>query len=294
MSSNLKLQLPRAATTVTAMYNAVHRTRRVAVVLAASVATLAAAATVSTAAASAAEYKVIGTAGLGLNVRTAPSLSSGLITTLADNTTINIICQTRGDNVVGSTMWDEINSPTTGYVADWYTTTPVVNNPTPGLPACTEGETQNPPQTQPQNPPQTQPQNPPQTQPQQPSDASLAERYNGQQNIPTAFARTWHLGAHWSGYCEAFVALVAYGGHGRYPTALADYRAHKSSGAIHYGVPPRGAIVYWNPYNNQVGHVGISLGNGREISTYGVFPQALPIQVHPYNYFHNYLGWAMP
>ncbi len=92
----------------------------------------------------------------------------------------------------------------------------------------------------------------------------------------------------------AFVALVAYGGHGRYGTALADYNAHKVRGQVHYGVPPRGAVVYWNPSNNSVGHVGISLGNGLEISTYGFAPQDLPIQIHKYNYFHNYLGWAMP
>ena len=52
--------------------------------------------------------------------------------------------------------------------------------------------------------------------------------------------------------------------------------------------------MYWNPSNNRVGHVGISLGNGMEISTYGFAPQNLPIQIHKYNYFHNYLGWAMP
>lgn len=260
-------------------------------------ATLALAVTL-TASAQAAEYQVVGTDGT-LHVRTAPSLSAPIVGNLSDGTTINILCQTRGDQVVGSTMWDKINSPVVGYVADWYTTTPVVNNPSPGLPECVPPNTPREPEPNPQPAPQPQPASQPQPAPQpqsapQPTVASLAESYNGQREIPSAFAHTWHVGPHWSGYCEAFVALVAYGGHGRYGTALADYYAHRSHGQIHNGVPPRGAIVYWNPADNRVGHVGISLGNGMEISTYGFSPQDLPIQIHKYNYFHNYLGWAMP
>lgn len=264
-----------------------------------------------TANAQAAEYQVIGTGGT-LHVRTAPSLGAPIVGNLSDGTTINILCQTRGDQVMGSTMWDKINSPIVGYVADWYTTTPVVNNPSPGLPECVPPNTprepepapspQPSPQPQPQPSPQPQPAPQPQPGPSPPAPqpapqttvAGLAESFNGQREIPSAFARTWHVGPHWSGYCEAFVALVAYGGHGRYGTALADYYAHRSHGQIHNGVPPRGAIVYWNPYNNRLGHVGISLGNGSEISTYGSAPQDLPIQIHKYNYFRNYLGWAMP
>jgi hypothetical protein len=263
-----------------------------------------------TANAQAAEYQVIGTGGT-LHVRTAPSLSAPIVGNLGDGTTINILCQTRGDQVVGSTMWDKIDSPIVGYVADWYTTTPVVNNPSPGLPECVPPNTPREPEPAPNSQPSPQPQPAPQPQPSpqpvpqpqpapqpppapQTTVAGLAESYNGQREIPAAFARTWHVGPHWSGYCEAFVALVAYEGHGRYGNALADYYAHRSHGQIHNGVPPRGAIVYWNPSDNRVGHVGISLGNGLEISTYGFAPQDLPIQIHKYNYFGNYLGWAMP
>lgn len=85
--------------------------------------------------AQAATYQVTGTGGT-LHVRTAPSLSAPAVAGLADGTRINIMCQTRGDLVVGSTMWDRINQPVSGYVADWYTTTPAVNAPSPGLPAC--------------------------------------------------------------------------------------------------------------------------------------------------------------
>jgi hypothetical protein len=262
--------------------------------IALAAATALASAVALTANAQAAEYHVIGTEGT-LHVRTAPSLSAPIVGNLGDGTTINILCQTRGDQVAGSTMWDKINSPVVGYVSDWYTTTPVINNPSPGLPECVPPNIprESEPASNPQQPTPSQPG--PQPQPAlQKTVADVAESYNGQREIPSAFARTWHVGPHWSGYCEAFVALVAYGGHGRYGSALADYYAHRSHRQIHNGVPPRGAIVYWNPLNNHVGHVGISLGNGLEISTYGFAPEDLPIQIHKYNSFHNYLGWAMP
>jgi hypothetical protein len=89
------------------------------------------------ASAQAATYAVTGTGGT-LHVRTAPSLSAPIVASLPDASSIDIVCQTRGDQVVGSTMWDRIDSPVSGYVADWYTTTPVVNNPTPGLPDCSQ------------------------------------------------------------------------------------------------------------------------------------------------------------
>jgi cell wall-associated NlpC family hydrolase len=126
--------------------------------------------------------------------------------------------------------------------------------------------------------------------------AAAAEQFNGQREIPRRFASSYRIGPHWSGYCESFVALVAYGGRGLFRSAYADYLSRKRAGLVHQGVPPRGAIVYWNPSYNSVGHVGISLGGGREISTYGFAGQDSPIQVHVMSryYFRNYLGWAMP
>jgi ricin-type beta-trefoil lectin protein len=69
-------------------------------------------------------------------VHPAPSLSTPTVGNLRDGTRINIVCQTRGSLVGRSTMWDKIDRPQGGYVADWYTSTPVVNNPSPGLPPC--------------------------------------------------------------------------------------------------------------------------------------------------------------
>lgn len=101
--------------------------------------------------AQAATYHVVGTGGT-LHIRTAPSLGASTVASLRDGTSIDIVCQTRGDAVVGSTMWDKIDQPVAGYVADWYTTTPAVNNPSPGLPGCgSQAPTAPPPPPSPQS-----------------------------------------------------------------------------------------------------------------------------------------------
>ncbi len=303
--------------------NAKYRNRQVRRIAAGACTTVAVCAGTFAASAQAAVYAVIGTEGHGLNVRTAPSLGAGVVRNLGDGTAINIVCQTRGDDVMGSTMWDQIEGPVDGYLADYYTTTPVFDNPSPGLPGCpvpaptpspTPAPTPAPtpvptpqpgpvPSPEPTPPPVVGPApapTPPTSSPTPPPPspalvvAAAAEQFNGQREIPRQFASSYRIGPHWSGYCESFVALVAYGGHGLFRSAYADYLSRKRAGLVHQGVPPRGAIVYWNPEDNSVGHVGISLGGGREISTYGFAGQDDPIQVHVMPYFRNYLGWAMP
>ncbi|MGB7588455.1 MAG: hypothetical protein WBM00_07070 [Solirubrobacterales bacterium] len=267
------------------------RRRLVARGVAIAIMTLLSCAASATGARAAAVYKVVGTQGNGLNVRTAPRLGAGLLRNLPEGTAITIECQTRGDTVGSSTMWDKISQPVSGYLADWYTTTPVVNNPSPGLPACGSPPPLPPTPTPTPTPP---PATTPAPMPHAPTVTELALSYNGQRVIPVAFARRFGLGRYWSGYCEAFVGLVAYHEHG-YSTAMADYVAHKRLGKIHTtGIPPSGAVIYWNPANNNIGHVGISLGAGKEISTYGFAGDSYPIQIHPYRYFAGYLGWAMP
>jgi hypothetical protein len=252
--------------------------------------------------ADAAAYSVVGTGGT-LHVRTAPSLAASKVGggELRDGWAINIVCQTRGDQVVGSTMWDRIDSPYHGYVADWYTTTPVVNNPSPGLPDCAQLDAQQQQQRQQQQDQEQQDQEQEQEKEQQhPSFADIAQSFNGQRAVPASVRRAFGIGAHWSGFCEAFVGYVTLKttGHGRgYHSALDDYKDHLRRGQIHHGVPPRGAVVYWNPRDSDgAGHIGISLGDGKEISTFGFGGENRPIQIHPYNYrgFAPYLGWAMP
>jgi hypothetical protein len=91
-----------------------------------------------------AEYKVIGTGGT-LHVRPEPSLSAPIVADLPDGTMIDIVCQTTGDNVVGSTIWDKIDRPAVGYVADWYTTTPAVGKFSRGLSVCGSSPPSQPP-----------------------------------------------------------------------------------------------------------------------------------------------------
>lgn len=100
-------------------------------------------------------YQVIGTGGT-LHVHSAPSLSAGVVGEMRDGTWIDITCQTAaGDTVVGSSVWDKIDSPYAGYVADWFTTTPAVGKYTEGLPIC-GGAT--PSQSSPVSTPQSSPQ----------------------------------------------------------------------------------------------------------------------------------------
>jgi hypothetical protein len=132
-----------------------------------------------------------------------------------------------------------------------------------------------------------------------PDIASVAQSFVGQTKIPAAVARAWRVGPDWSGYCEAFVGYVTAGlplGRG-FTSAYADYMAHKRLGEVHQGVPPRNAVVYFNPpASDGAGHIAISLGDGTVVSTYGFAGQDLPIEVHSYNFngFKPYLGWTLP
>jgi hypothetical protein len=52
----------------------------------------------------------------GLNERTAPHTSASIITTLANQTVVFIACQTHGDTINGTSLWDELNNG--GFVTD--------------------------------------------------------------------------------------------------------------------------------------------------------------------------------
>jgi uncharacterized protein YraI len=69
-----------------------------------------------------------------VNLRQGPTTSSAIVGSLPGNTTIEIVCQTVGSNVNGSTIWDQLTGG--AYVSDWYTTTPVVGDYSPGIPQC--------------------------------------------------------------------------------------------------------------------------------------------------------------
>lgn len=107
--------------------------------------------------------------------------------------------------------------------------------------------------------------------------------------------RSDEYGRPWSGYCEGFVE-AAYGNHaGRYarpyPSALADYQAQRAAGRIHTsGEPPAGALVFYNL--SKWGHVALSLGDGRIVTTWGYDGQRYAVRIVPRTTFGGYLGWS--
>ena len=70
-----------------------------------------------------------------VNERRGPGLGYAIAGQLASGATINIVCQTRSASAVnGTTIWDRLTNGL--YVTDYYTTTPVYNQFTPGIPQC--------------------------------------------------------------------------------------------------------------------------------------------------------------
>lgn len=100
---------------------------------------------------------------------------------------------------------------------------------------------------------------------------------------------------YWSGYCEGFVE-AAYGNQrGRYArpygSAMIDYQAQVNAGRIHAGgEPPAGALVYYNL--SAYGHVALSLGDGRIVTTWGYGGNRYAVRVVRRTTFGNYLGWS--
>lgn len=73
-------------------------------------------------------------ASAGVNIRKAPSLSAPVLGVLADHTSVAVVCQIHGDNVAGSSIWDQLSGG--GFVADYYVNTPVTGGFSPGVPQC--------------------------------------------------------------------------------------------------------------------------------------------------------------
>jgi hypothetical protein len=82
-------------------------------------------------------YRVTGTGGVGLKVRTDPyNSSAGVVTILADGTAFSAVCAVRGRDVLGNTVWHKISAPAQGWISDYYTTTPGFNQYAPGEIDC--------------------------------------------------------------------------------------------------------------------------------------------------------------
>lgn len=214
-------------------------------------------------------YNVTGTGGVGLRARTAPNTSSGIVRTLPEGAAIDITCQTQGENVRGSTIWDKLSDGS--YISDFYTTTPVYAAYSPGIPVCgTSAPT------------------PPKPQPAKTRESKAID-----------WAKTQKGSGAWLGYCDRFVAN-AYGransGYLNAGTHLAAMAARRKMFYYDYNAPA-GAMVFFfpGPKNNWGGHVMISLGNGKAISSehwiagkrYGVGEVSIRTTS-----FGTYAGWA--
>jgi cell wall-associated NlpC family hydrolase len=110
---------------------------------------------------------------------------------------------------------------------------------------------------------------------------------NGATNSKAEAAISWFMNRTGStafeGKCELAVEN-AFGKSGQYPTAIANWNAR--SKRTPYNAAPRGALVFYNTSSS--GHVAISLGDGRVVST----SAGGKIGIVPISYFQNPLGWA--
>jgi lysophospholipase L1-like esterase len=78
-------------------------------------------------------YRVAG-ATIPVNLRSSPDASSQSVGIAAPNSDLDIVCQTVGSNVNGSSIWDKLASG--AYISDYWTSTPVYAGYSPGIPHC--------------------------------------------------------------------------------------------------------------------------------------------------------------
>lgn len=107
----------------------------------------------------------------------------------------------------------------------------------------------------------------------------------------------WYPGpvGEWSGDCVklGYVAWHATGVSVPKNNAIQNFNHYKALGKIHSGVPPVGALAWYNiasPY----GHEVVSLGDGWAASTVGMDFAYAKNTVAKYTSWANYLGWALP
>ena len=88
-------------------------------------------------AAGTARYYIAGSGHTGSAVRSNPNATDATtIATLTDGTAFTVDCGVRGRGVNGNTVWHHITAPVTGYIADYYTTTPGFNQLINGEATC--------------------------------------------------------------------------------------------------------------------------------------------------------------
>ncbi len=200
--------------------------------------------------------KVITTgSGVGdVNIRPEPSTYRAPIRVVAAGSVLPLGCYAYGQRLTGrygaSSIWYQVVGG--GWISDAYVYTGTSN---PVTAACASA------------PPPT---------------STKADR-------AAAWAQSMVGATGWDGWCERFVEN-AYGVSGKYASAVAHYNAVRGQVSTN-GTPPKGAIVFYSAaaINGYYGHVMISLGDGRYVTTAGsikIVGQSWPGA--------PYLGWYIP
>lgn len=192
-------------------------------------------------------YRVDGTGGAGLRVRSGPGVGYERVGWLAEDTPIDIACQGTGSSVGGSTIWDQLSAG--GWVSDYYVYGTPYARFDERLPRC--GETQ-------------------------PTREDNAVNWARSQLGSTA----------WNGLCDRFVANAYGKARSGYATAAAHYRDLQQRGLVHSDSNiPYGALAF-SAGNSAAGHVMLSLGGGRFITT------AERVKEVSLSYGGTYWGWS--
>jgi len=221
------------------------------------------------------DYAVTG-ASEGVRAHNAPATASPVVRVIADHTPISITCQAASASTVnGSGIWDELADGS--WVSDFYVTTPVFNGFSPGLARCAS--------TGPVAPAPAPAPMPGTAAPREPRAVTWASAQIGS----TAWDRPVQM-------CDRFVANAFGRTASGYPTAYAHWRALAVRGLVHPGdqAVPAGALAFFgpSPYNEQAGHVMLSTGGGRFLSSSVDGAVGRTTIAYMSRWSGPYLGWA--
>lgn len=201
---------------------------------------------------------VVVTSGAALTVRAGPGAGLDAWSSVANGSTVTILCQTEGSSVTGSqgtsTIWDMLSNG--GFVSDAY-----VRTGSDGYVEKKCAYTGSPPRANPRG-----------------VNAAISWQ----------FARLGSTDA--EGWCMRFQAQSYGWGASGWASAEVGGDWIQSHGYMRTsGIPPRGAIV-WYHNSAGTGHVVVSLGEGKIIGT-SVNGR---VGVAGYLYRTGYRGWSVP
>ena len=242
--------------------------------------------------------QVINTGSEGISSRYAPQLAARNGYGAPANASVVTQCYGFGDAVgpyANRLWWTITYAGRTFWAPDRYLSTPnAANQPYAGARSCST------PTSQPAPPP------PPSTT----STAATRAAAYARTLVGQTFANAsdaaiypaWSWGqpyGEWAGDCPKLpgVAYARATGNNSYIPRVGDAddlaNYYRSRGRVQGGVPPVGALVFYDiarPY----GHVAISIGGGQIVTTRGLDGNRYANSQVAYTFFGNYLGWAMP